>query len=382
MVYSSCFTSDAFLNNHFRLQCSPKSNRSEKEIRRLIIVAGLTLKSLRPRVWDPESPYYLPDLQAFMISYADFHAMPAQRRRAMEQGLHKLLGIPEDRSIYLDNGAFYFLSRGGEIPQQQYEEFVRKTQPQWRPIPQDFIPVPTMTRDEQYRCFERTMQVNQAYQHDGYVPVIHISQFLEQYCIAIQRDDRLAAKPAIALGGIVPNLLRVPKAMTHSNILNSLQHVRATFADKQIHVFGIGGTATLHLAALLGMDSIDSSGWRNRAARGMVQLPGSGERVIAELGSWRGRRPSSEEWERLRACPCPACQHYGLEGLQASGVEGFSNRAAHNLWVLLNEAKLIQTHLTAGTYKQWYKQHLDNTIYRPLIDRLAEGLPEAPPSLA
>ncbi len=115
-------------------------------------------------------------------------------------------------------------------------------------------------------------------------------------------------KTAIALGGIVPNLLRSPSAIPYRMILDNLRYVRQTFADKHIHVFGIGGTATLHLAALLEMDSVDSSGWRSRAARGIVQLPGCGDRSVANLGSWRGREPDATEWERLRCCPCPACQ--------------------------------------------------------------------------
>ena len=74
----------------------------------MLLVAGLSLKNLKPRVWDMHSPYYLSDVQAVMVSYADFHRMPAQRRRAMEQGLHTYLGIPERIKVYLDNGAFYF----------------------------------------------------------------------------------------------------------------------------------------------------------------------------------------------------------------------------------------------------------------------------------
>ena len=35
----------------------------------------------------------------------------------------------------------------------------------------------------------------------------------------------------------------------------------------------------------MGVDSVDSSGWRNRAPRGIMQLPGSGDRMVAELGS-------------------------------------------------------------------------------------------------
>ena len=62
--------------------------------RKLEIVAGLSLRNLKPRVWDPESPYYLPSLRAVMVSYADFIRMPSHRRRAMGNGLHAGLGIP------------------------------------------------------------------------------------------------------------------------------------------------------------------------------------------------------------------------------------------------------------------------------------------------
>jgi 7-cyano-7-deazaguanine tRNA-ribosyltransferase len=338
----------------------------------VLIVAGISLKNLQPRVWDPRSLYYVPNLRAVMVSYADFAKRQTQRRKAMDLGLRDFLGIPPHIQIYLDNGAFYFLAREGETPRAEYEEFVARSQPDWWPIPQDFIPTPRMTRNSQQACFERTMDVNLAYQHDGYVPIIHISEFLVSYIAAIQTNDRLSAKPCIALGGIVPNLLRAPKAIPYEHVVQSMKKVRELFAAKRIHVFGVGGTATLHLAALFGMDSVDSSGWRNRAARGIIQLPGGGDRSIAELGNWRGRHPSPDEWERLSECSCPACSQYGLDGLRERAMQGFCNRATHNLWTILQEARLIERHLANGTYAEWYGQHLDNSIYRPLIDRALE----------
>ncbi len=339
----------------------------------LEIVAGLTLKSLNPRVWDRKSEYYLRDLRAVMISYADFHQMPAQRRKAMEQGLHAHLGMPKSVKVYLDNGAFYFLGREDERPRREYEEFVEKAKPDWWPIPQDFIPTPKMTVMQQRQCFTRTMRVNRAYEHDGFVPVIHISPFLEKYTAAIKDNEKLSGKTAIALGAIVPNLLRSSKAIPYAQILENLRHVRQVFADKKIHVFGIGGTSTLHLAALLEMDSVDSSGWRNRAARGLVQLPGSGDRMVADLGSWRGRKPSEEEWEILVSCRCPACRKYGLDGLKAGLIWGFCNRATHNLWVLLEENRKIQKWIKSGKYPSLYDNHLNNSIYLPLIRQLVES---------
>lgn len=334
---------------------------------RLEIVAGLSLKNLKPRVWDPESPYYLPGLTAVMVSYADFHQSPPQRKMAMRQTLRAYLGVPAHIRIYLDNGAFYFLDRDGGVPGNEYEEFVQAAKPDWYPIPQDFIPTPTMDDEAQLLCLRRTMEMNLAFAYDGFVPVMHVSRHLATYIDGFTQSKQLAQKDRVALGGIVPNLLRKPSAMPYADVLKSLLRVRHVLAGKHLHVFGLGGTATLHLAALFQIDSLDSAGWRNRAARGIVQLPGRGDRMVANMGSWRGREPDDNEWELLAACPCPACQQSGVAGLQANKLEGFCNRATHNLWVLLQEARAIQGHLAANTYRDWYQSHVENSVYRTLV---------------
>ncbi len=338
------------------------------------IIAGLSLNNLKPKIWDSESPYHLADLRAVMVSYAEFDRMPTRRCKAMNQGLHTYLGIPKEIAIYLDNGAFSFIKKGKEVPRQEYKDFVKRACPNWYAIPQDYIPTPRMSDDEQLACLRKTMEVNQAYHHDGYVPVIHVSRHLDEYLRQFQDDELLCSKSKVALGGIVPNLLRAPKAMSYGDVLNSVRQTRIELAEQQLHVFGIGGTATLHLAALLGVDSVDSSGWRNRAARGIVQLPGRGDRIVAALGSWRGRKPDEEEWKMLDGCICPACQKFGIEGLQANRIEGFCNRATHNLWTLLEEAKQIDEHLKAKTYTDWYIGHVQNSTYLPLIQQAVEWL--------
>ena len=70
-----------------------------------------------------------------------------------------------------------------------------------------------------------------------------------------------------------------------------------------------------------------------------------------------------------------ATQSHPIENRnKATGVRGFRNRATHNLWTLLEEIKWIEKNLVAGTYREAYKEHLDNTIYRPLIEYLVNGL--------
>ena len=340
----------------------------------MLIVAGLSLKNLEPRVWDPESPFYIPGVAAVMVSYGEFHQMPARRTAAMKLGLRAYLGIPEEVKIYLDNGAFYFGSGDGDAPLDEYEDFVNKAKPDWKPIPQDYIPFPSMTPQKRRGCFDKTMRANLQYQHNGYVPVVHIGKHLMDYTAQVGADKSLSKKPWIALGAIVPNLLRKPKAMPYTDVLVGLLHVRETFKGKSIHVFGVGGTATLHLTALLGFDSVDSSGWRNRAARGIIQLPGSGERLVADLGNWRGREPSADEWKVLDRCKCPACRRHGATGLKASKLHGFCCRATHNLWVLLQENLWLATHIAAGTYVRNYTKRVDNSTYKPIIEELLDLL--------
>jgi hypothetical protein len=343
----------------------------------MLVVAGLSLKNLEPRVWDDESPHYLPSLKAVMLSYGEFHQMPARRKRVMEEGIHRYLGIskrPKKVKIYLDNGAFYFLRQNAETERKQYSAFVKRAKPDWYPIPFDSIPTPQMCDDAQRACFKRTMEINRWYEHDGYVPVIHVSRLLDSYIECVKARTKLAKKPQMALGGIVPNLLRTTKAISYEDILTTLERVRTEFKDKELHVFGVGGTATLHIAALLGMDSVDSSGWRNRAARGIIQLPGSGDRVVADLGNWRGRIPNASEFAVLRRCQCPACARSGIGGLRENGLSGFCNRATHNLHILLEEAQWIENRLRSGTYAQTYKRRLNNSIYATLIERLVTDL--------
>jgi 7-cyano-7-deazaguanine tRNA-ribosyltransferase len=337
----------------------------------LEIVAGLCLSSIKPRVWDAESSYHLPDLTAVMISYADLYKMPKKRKLIMEQGIHSYFGIPEHVKVYLDNGAFYFLVHEGAIPVAEYTEFITEAQPNWYPIPQDFIPSPSMSLEEQRQCLNKTMAVNTYYREDDYVPVVHISRVLAEYLTQVREDKTLSAKADFAIGGIVPNLLKTARAMHQTELIEKLKHIKQEMSGKKLHVFGIGGTTTVHLAALLGFDSFDSCGWRNRAARGIIQLPGRGERVVAELGSWRGRIPDETELKMIDDCQCPVCHEgKGRELLAKSASEGFCNRAAHNLWVLLEEARWVEAQLAAGTYAQNYKNRLDNSLYLPLIEKL------------
>jgi 7-cyano-7-deazaguanine tRNA-ribosyltransferase len=341
----------------------------------LEIVAGLSLKQLEPRVWDPQSPFYLPGLTAVMLSFSDFDRTQKLCKQAMDEGIHKTFDIPERIRVYLDNGAFSKLRSGRQLRVKDYRQFVEKARPHWYPIPADFIPLPDMNEAEQRKCFSKTMYYNRVYSFDGYVPVVHAGPKLSQYLKAICTHQALSQKTGLALGALVPQLLQTKGTGPKTQVVDSILSVRQKFIGK-IHAFGIGGTATLHLAAVLGLDSVDSAGWRNRAARGIIQLPGRGDRLIAPMGSWEGRKLNRKERALLADCPCPGCCPAGLRGLTASGTIGFARRATHNLHVLLKELKEIEIRLQNKSYSDWYPTHVFNSVFLALIEYALQRMDE------
>ena len=92
----------------------------------MLVVAGLSLKNLHPRVWDPASQYFLPSLRGVMVSYGEFHQMPAQMEKAKELG-----GSFVRKPLYSREGANVAIVVGGEAIDQDEgpygaEGFVRQ----------------------------------------------------------------------------------------------------------------------------------------------------------------------------------------------------------------------------------------------------------------
>lgn len=319
----------------------------------------------------------MPEAKAIMVSYADFHGSRNKRREAMDQGIHGYLGVSEDVLVYLDNGSFAFCRKGTERPVDEYTEFVSKAKPDWYPVPTDFIPHPQLSNSEQRMLFEQTMRMNLDYGPQGYIPVIHAGDWLEWYLRAFERN-RMSLAGGIALGGLVPRLLTTKGSVSRKGVVDAIKRTRDAI-PRELHVFGIGGLTTLHLAATLGIDSIDSSGWRNRAARGLILLPGRGERSVVPLGNWRGVEVSDVELQMLESCTCRACQEYGLAGLRANnrrgnkegqgnGTSGFNRRAIHNLYTLLREADEVDARIASGEYTTWYRGHVRGDLVLGLIE--------------
>ena len=304
-----------------------------------------------------------------MLSFDEVRRRPAIHCRAMAEGFDAVLGAKGLR-VYLDNGAFSCLMRGTEPAVEEFRDFIVATMPAWYPVPADFIPRPTDSKRRQRVLFDRTIAVLEAHADDGFCPVVHAGPWLDHYLEAIRR---LGKTQRLAIGGLVPHLLNSLGSQRRETIAR-LKRVRREFPGT-IHAFGVGGIVTLHLAAAIGINSCDSSGWRQRAARGLVVLRGRGERMAVKLGSWKGRGLTDEERAGLARCRCPSCRRRGAEGLKESGVEGFAHRAVHNLWTLLEESALIDKHVALGDFPAWSTRRMRGNRMADLVALALDSSP-------
>jgi 7-cyano-7-deazaguanine tRNA-ribosyltransferase len=335
------------------------------------LVPGVSLKNLEPRVWDPESPFYIPCVRALMVSYAEIAASNSLVRKARELGLHALLRVDRTCQIYLDNGSFAFRRNSRRVSPAEFYSFVADALPGWYPVHFDAIPHPQMATRERDSAYLKTMRANRRGTKTGAAYVIHVGGSLKKYVRALRGITESDPSRRIAIGGAVPHILTSKGSQANIDVISQLHIVRKAFVGHNLHAFGLGSTATLHLARLLCLDSVDSSGYRNRAARGIIQLPGTGDREIAALGSWRGRKLSAGESRLLKDCRCPACQRYGIFGLRALGIHGFACRASHNLWVLYDELRWLDAHVGKGTYRDAFQLRLRNSRYTRLAEAVA-----------
>lgn len=142
------------------------------------------------------------------------------------------------------------------------------------------------------------------------MPVVHpykgsIKKFLEL------TRPLLESSRLIGIGSMVPLIQH--RGGSRKDVIDTVKELRKLFEDKLLHVFGIGGTTTMHTMLMLGADSLDSIAWRKRAAYGIIQLPGIGDRYLVKerkmYMAWKGiKTMSDDEVRSFLSCDCDACQ--------------------------------------------------------------------------
>jgi len=328
--------------------------------RKLQIVVGTQLRA-RVDFWSPGSPVFIEGLDALMVSFGEIVTRAAAMKGAAAIGLKDYLGFRGN--IFLDNGCFTLLRNGQKPNIEKYVRFVQSAKPDWFPIPVDYLPLPSSSKRAARVLAEKTATINERFCVAGYVPVVHMGPHFPYY---FEKTVRELAPKRIAVGGMVP-YLRFTRGATPRLAVEYLARARKSF-DGSLHVFGFGGGITsLHLAAALQIDSVDSSGWRVCAAKGLILIPGSGQRLIRRFGECNGRELSYEEKLILSRCRCAVCSCAPRRMLSKSGGVGFQNRAVHNLWVLSREAALLNACPTHAL-KAWSLTRLRQNRMRYLVE--------------
>jgi queuine/archaeosine tRNA-ribosyltransferase len=133
-------------------------------------------------------------------------------------------------------------------------------------------------------------------------------------------------------------------------------------SDFSVHLMGWGSSPLmLHLGYYLGMKSMDTMGYRRKAAFGKIVLPGRGERHIGETSSVFGGRQlngldTPGDLALLQDCKCPICQSNQLLLLS-----DWKARAIHNEWVMKQEARTAESFLEIG--RDVYEKYLDKAVF-------------------
>lgn len=163
------------------------------------------------------------------------------------------------------------------------------------------------------------------------IPVVHCYESnLLMYSIDLYKSYGVNM---VAYGGAVPPSMARMGRGSRTLPLLALAIVRKTF-NKWIHALGIGGTPAIYKAlTILGVNSLDSSSWRTKAAYGKVMIPGLGERYVGNGLARFGRKDLSEEEYRLLEELLRKTGFPYIDNLR-NLLTSFRGRALINAWIM------------------------------------------------
>ena len=232
----------------------------------------------------------------------------------------------------------------------------------------------------------------------SYLPVIHtVSDDLDLLNYCIDKLEEILGKPPdkIGLGSLVPLVksMKGSKKNGIESLIYTIITLRKLLPETFIHAFGIGGTMA-YLAVLAGIGSYDSNGWIQKAAYGVIQLPGISDRFLRQethnrpyLIRNRKQRNCKDlinEIDIFMKCKCSACIPFYRENwiekdwkLKQSAFIGRErqprlNRAIHIVSLYQSEIFKIREAIKDEKLKDLVKSRLKFSIYYKYIHFIEE----------
>lgn len=328
---------------------------------------------LTPKPWESIK------LKNLMLNAYYILKKPSAYEKICKMGVHDYLNF--NGLVMMDSGGFLFQKKDEmQLDPLKVLDLYEKSKPDIGVI-LDHPFNPNSTNHENKKRWELTLKNTEIMVESNskipLMPVIHGYSLkeLQKACSDIKKiDDN---PKLIGLGSLVPLILNTTAASNRfSNctqfILEAIKLIRNEFPNSMIHAFGIGSARTMHLMYSIGTDSLDSTGWRIKAAYGTIQLPGIGDRHPKTRNNGR-RFINNGEKEILAKCQCPICKNKNLTQRLDILDESFPSRAIHNAWVFKKEEKDHKIAIKEDKTKPFLEKRLKKGIYSKSFEYLIDS---------
>lgn len=312
-------------------------------------------------------PWKFIEMDTLIVNAYDILKNKSAMASICEKGIHKYLQF--DGAILMDSGGFLFQKKDDlDVDPLLILDLYERAKPDLGVI-LDHPFNPSETDKVNRKRWNKTLKNTEImFDYNGNIdlmPVIH-GYDLKELKRAIRDIKKLSDPHMIGIGSLVPLLFRTNDANRFKNpinfVIDAIRTVREEFPNSLLHAFGVGSSRTMHLMYSLGVDSLDSTGWRIKAAYGIIQLPGIGDRYPITRNNGR---PSLKESEKpiLEKCQCPSCRKLSIDERIKLLNDSFKERAIHNAHLFLNEKKLFQKNIKEGNVKHFIQNRLDSGFF-------------------
>jgi len=320
-----------------------------------------------PKIWE-EVP-----IKSLMLSAYEALKRPKVKNKIFEKGIHEYLGF--DGLIFMDSGGFAFQKRDKmDLDPGIILELYEISKPDIAAVLDHPLDPSQPTRVNNGRWFKTLKNTKYMLENDGSVllmPILH-GYTLKDLKKACGEVKKISDSPKfIGLGSLVPLLFNAKGTNRNKGglkfVMDAIRLIREEFPDSLLHAFGVGSSQSMHFMFALGVDSLDSVGWRLKAAYGVIQLPGVGDRHLTPRNSKKRPFIRGREKELLASCECPFCQGKTLkeriQGLDSS----FYSRSLHNAWIFLNEQEKFHQALKEGCIKSFIESRLKKGMFSKAV---------------
>ena len=313
------------------------------------------------------TPWNYFKVDGVLMNAYNFMQHPMAFENAKKQKIHKYLGY--DGPVMMDSGGFLFMKKNDlTVSAEQIISFYEKSKPNFgvvldHPITPLLSKKVAMERKNKTLRNTKIMLQKHETKNPKLIPVVH-GYYPKEITWYLKRLKKIGNFSMYGIGSLVPSMFNVRGVGGILNVIKVILEIRKQEPRKKLHVFGTGGSLTMHLMYHAGADSLDSSAWRTKAAFGAIQMSGVGDRYITKNHRHK-KYPalSRDEKKRLENCRCPICRKYGFKALQ----EEFTGRAIHNAWVHQQEVRKTRKLMRENRYDEYVDKILSKTNFAKLF---------------